>query len=169
MEFPLKAFTIGTFKVQRKGVVTKDGLGAAFQANVLTPWFMVQELLPQLSNGGRVIWISSSISTREYLSLDDLELRKCALPYEASKFELDALHSATYKQLYESHGIQSWLTQPGLFKSTTIVPKINFLAYIGMMIMFYICRWFGSPYHCIYPSIASNSGVWVALVARSNC
>lgn len=165
---PIKAFTVGTFKLQGVSKRSTDGLASVFQANVLSPWFLVNELIPLLKNGGRVIWISSSISLPEHFSLDDMGLDTSEKSYEASKYELELLHLGTYKQLLEQHGIESWLLHPGVFKSTTFVPTLNFISYLSMFLMFYICRWCGSPYHCIYPEIAANAPIWTALVADAD-
>lgn len=162
---PLKSFTVGTFKLQGSGKKTDDGMGAVFQANVVSPWYLINELIPLLSNGGRLIWISSSISVPEYLEFDDLEMIKNNKAYETSKYEIEMLQHVTHKPLLETHGIQSWLLQPGVFKSTSFVPNLNFFAYLGMLLMFYLCRFCGSPYHCIWPEVAANAPVWTALHA----
>lgn len=163
---PLKAFTVGTFKIQGVSKRSTDGLASVFQANVVSPWFLVNELIPLLKNGGRVIWISSSISLPEYFDINDMGLDTSEKSYEVSKYEIELLHLATYKKLLKEHGIESWLLHPGVFKSTTFVPTLNVISYIGMFLMFYICRWCGSPYHCIYPEVAANAPIWTALNAN---
>lgn len=163
---PIHAFTVGTFKIQGEARKSADGMGAAFQANVFAPWYLVREIKAKLLHrGSRLIWISTSISLPEYFNADDLGVENTMHSYEASKYELEILHQATYKRLLAEHGIQSWLLQPGVFKSTTFVPTMNFFMYAAMLLMFYICRWSGSPYHCIYPELASNAPIWCALYA----
>lgn len=161
---PIRAFTVGTFKIQGPARKSKDGMGATFEANVFAPWFLVQHIKPLLNNGTRLIWISTSISLPEFFDKQDMGIENNEHSYEASKYELELLHQATYKQLYKE-GVQSWLLQPGVFKSTTFVPTMNVFMYIAMLVMFYICRWAGSPYHCIYPELASNAPIWCALKA----
>ncbi|ANB13285.1 3-keto-steroid reductase [Sugiyamaella lignohabitans] len=160
---PIKAFTVGTFKVQGISKTSLDGFASVFQANVLSPWYLINEIIPVLKDGGRIIWISTSIALPEMLSEDDLGLVKCKYSYEASKYEIELLQHATYQSLYNKYGIQSWLLHPGVFKSTTFVPTLNVFAYVGMFLMFYICRLFGSKYHCIYPEVAANAPVWAAV------
>jgi 3-keto steroid reductase len=162
---PVVAFTNGTFKKQGVGKLSGDGMGAVFQANVLAPWYLVKQILPCLEHGGKIIWISSCISLPEYLEADDIELVKNEHSYEGSKYEIELLHEAAWRSLYEQHGIESWLIQPGVFKSTTFVPTLHFMAYYGMIFMFYVCRLLGSPYHCIYPDKAANAPVWAACKA----
>lgn len=163
---PIRAFTVGTFKIQGVARKSGDGMGATFEANVFAPYFLVQHIKESLLHpGSRLIWISTSISLPEFFDPNDIGIEKSEHSYECSKYELELLHQATYKQLYEKDGIQSWLLQPGVFKSTTFVPTMNIFMYISMLVMFYICRWFGSPYHCIYPELASNAPIWCALKA----
>lgn len=162
---PIRAFTVGTFKLQGKARKTADGMGGSFQANVFAPWFLVQEILPVLKPGAKLIWISTSISSPEFFDREDLGIENSYHSYEASKYELELLHRATYKDLLSKHGIQSWILQPGVFKSTTFVPTLNVFSYCGMLFMFYMCRLCGSPYHCIYPEIAANAPLYLALEA----
>lgn len=163
---PIFAFTTGPFKIQAPSGTSQDGIGTVYQANVLSPWFMINQLLGLLSAAkGRIIWISSAISAPECYDEQDIELKATNKSYEASKYEIELLHQATYKNLMDKYGVQSWVLQPGIFKSTTYVPTLDIVSYIGMMIMFYICRFIGSPYHCIEPDIAANAPVWLALKA----
>lgn len=161
---PIRAFTVGTFKIQGPARLSRDGMGATFEANVFAPWYLVQRVRGLLRPGARLIWISTSISLPEFFDKNDLGVEKSEHSYEASKYELELLHQATYKELYAA-GVQSWLLQPGVFKSTTFVPTMNVLMYVAMLVMFYVCRWAGSPYHCIYPELASNAPIWCALKA----
>jgi len=164
---PIRAFTVGTFKIQGPARKSADGMGATFEANVFAPWFLVQDLKEAgvLKKGSRLIWISTSISLPEYFNAADLGIEDNMHSYEASKYELEVLHQASYRDLLEQHGIESWLLQPGVFKSTTFVPTMNIFMYLSMLVMFYICRWSGSPYHCIYPELAANAPIWCALHA----
>ncbi|PRT53062.1 3-keto-steroid reductase [Wickerhamiella sorbophila] len=162
---PIRAFTVGTFKIQGKATKTADGMGSSFQANVFAPWFLVQEILPVLKPGAKLIWISTSISSPEFFDKEDLGVEESHYSYEASKYELELLHRATYKDLLAKHGIQSWILQPGVFKSTTFVPTLDIFSYLFMLFMFYVCRLCGSPYHCIHPEIAANAPLFLALEA----
>lgn len=173
---PMEGFTLGTFKKQKLSWVTDDGMGAVFQANVFSPWFIIRKLvqkrssksavfpdLPLLRDGSKVFWISSLVSTTPALSFDDIELLKTLQSYEASKRLIDLLHHATYTQLKQTYGVDSVLVEPGVFKSTSYVPTLNFVTYWGMMIVFYLLRWFGSPHHNIDPYKASSAFIWLAL------
>lgn len=141
---------------------------------------------PLLGKGSKIFWFSSvtanpcydspvytkkvsvpggGTKTVEALRFDpdDIELLHTEESYEAAKRELDLLHHATAHMLKEKYGVTSLLVQPGIFKSTTLVPTLGFLAYVGMMMAFYICRWFwGSPYHNIDPWKAAYAFVELA-------
>lgn len=173
-----EAFTYGTFKKQRMSRPSDDGIGAVFQANVFTPWFMVRRLTsprvdtnavhadrPLLRKGSKVFWVSSLTSKEDSVDIEnDIELTRTKASYEASKRLIDLLHHATYKQLYRDYGVQSFLVEPGLFKSTSFVPSLNFIAYWGMMFTFYLLRWLGSPHHNIDPYKAASTFVYLALL-----
>ncbi|CAN6630910.1 3-keto-steroid reductase Erg27p [Trichomonascus vanleenenianus] len=162
---PVRAFTEGTFKLQGVGRKSEDGMGFVFQANVLSPWFLINEITPQLENGGRVIWFSSAISTPEYLDEEDFQLVTCRKSYEVSKYEIEMLQKETAQELYKKHSIQQWVVHPGIFKSSAFVPTLNIAMYLGMLLMFYICRLMGSQFHCIWPEVAANAPMWAALRA----
>uniref|UniRef100_A0A060T1E2 3beta-hydroxysteroid 3-dehydrogenase n=1 Tax=Blastobotrys adeninivorans TaxID=409370 RepID=A0A060T1E2_BLAAD len=165
-KYPLKAFTVGTFKVQGVSRRTDDGMSCMFQANVLAPWYLINEIIPQLSGGGRVVWISTSISMPEYFDPNDLGIDTNEKGYEASKYEMEMMHCAAQKHLYEKHGIESWLIHPGVFVSTSSVfTSLSIFAMVGMYFMFYLCRIMGSVDHCISPWKAASAPVFCALKA----
>lgn len=167
---PIKAFTTGeTMKIQEKSKIGADGLSIPFEANVFGPWFLINELIPVLEKGGRVIYFSSSISSPEYFSRDNIGLVDHDHAYEACKHEMECLQRGTYKWLLEQHGIETWLLHPGVFVSNqTIYATIALWMWVGVYVMFYICRWSGSKHHCIYPETAAYGPVWVALHADKN-
>lgn len=190
---PLKAFTYGAFKKQRKSVITDDGMGNVFQANVFTPWFMIRRMVtsprdvsmdkldtpsyklqPLLGKGSKVFWVSSVtadlVGTNEIQTdfIEDVEFLNVKESYEASKREIDLLHHATARLLRDKYGVLSFLVQPGIFKSTTFSPTLNIFTYFGMLLAFYFCRLVGSKYHTIDPWTAAYAFVKLATDLESD-
>lgn len=146
---PIEGVTNPHYKIQRVGVKSRDGMGLVFEANVFGPYYFIQKLLPILEKGTcRVIWISSLMGEAKYLNPDDLQLLESDASYEGSKRLVDLLHFATYKDL-NKRGIKQYLTHPGIFASASFFKYLNIFTYLGMMFVFYIARWMGSPWHNI--------------------
>ncbi|CUS25032.1 LAQU0S25e00364g1_1 [Lachancea quebecensis] len=163
---PIEAVTNPTYKIQRVGVKSQDGMGMVFQANVFGPYYLIQKILPQLKAGKAVVvWISSIMSDPKYLSLEDIELVKSPASYEGSKRLVDLLHLATYKEL-KSQGIHQYVVQPGIFISHSFFKYLNVLSYYGMLLLFYFARFLGSPWHNIDGYRAANAPVYVATLAN---
>ncbi|CAG98675.1 3-keto-steroid reductase [Kluyveromyces lactis] len=163
---PLEAVTNPTYKIQRVGVKSKDGMGLVFQANVFGPYYLIQKLLPLLQAGqGTVVWVSSIMSAPKYLSLQDIQLLESDVSYEGSKRLVDLLHSATYKEM-KKLGIRQYLTHPGIFTSLSFFQYLNVFTYYGMLFLFYLARWIGSPWHNIQGYKAANAPVYVATMAN---
>ncbi|EGW34504.1 3-keto reductase [Spathaspora passalidarum NRRL Y-27907] len=160
---PVEAVTSPTYKLQQVGRKSGDGLGLVFQANVFGPYYLIHKLKPLLSNGGKIIWISSLMSQPKYLSFNDLQLVKSPASYEGSKRLVDLLHYGTYKSLKQNYGIESYVVHPGIFTSFSFFQYLNFFTYYGMLVLFYMARWLGSPYHNIEGYIAANAPVAAAL------
>ncbi|SCV00189.1 LAME_0G08130g1_1 [Lachancea meyersii CBS 8951] len=163
---PIEAVTNPTYKIQRVGVKSEDGLGLVFQANVFGPYYLIQKILPQLQAGGAVVvWISSIMSDPKYLSLNDIELIKSPASYEGSKRLVDLLHLATYKSLSE-RGVKQFVVQPGIFISHSFFQYLNVFSYYGMLFLFYMARFLGSPWHNVDGYRAANAPVYVATLAN---
>lgn len=165
---PLNAVTNPEYKIQRVGVKSPDGMGLVFQANVFGPYYLIHKIQPLLSKGkGRVIWISSLLSDPKYLSMEDLQLLKTDLSYEGSKRELDLLHLATYEDL-RKQGIVQYVVHPGIFTSFLFFQFLNVFTYYGMLMLFYLARYLGSPWHVISGYTAANSAIFAAVSADPN-
>lgn len=163
---PLEAVTNPTYKIQKVGVKSKDGLGLVFQANVFGPYYLIQRILPLLEAGkGTVVWISSIMSHPKYLSLQDIELLQTDASYEGSKRLVDLLHLATYEDMRKK-GIHQYVTHPGIFTSASFFQYLNFFTYYSMLFLFYMARWIGSPWHNISGYKAANAPVYVATLAN---
>lgn len=159
----LDAVTYPTYKIQRVGATSKDGMGLVFQGNVFGPYYFIHRIKTLLSGGGKVVWISSIMSEPRYLSFNDLDLLKTDEPYEGSKRLVDLLHSGTYAKLKAQEGILSYVVHPGIFTSFSFFQYLNFVTYYGMLLLFYMARFLGSNVHNISGYTAANAPVTVAL------
>lgn len=165
---PLEAVTNPTYRMQRIGVVSKDGMGLVFQANLFGPYYLIQKILPQLSKGkATVVWISSIMANSKHLSLDDIEMIKSDVTYEGSKRLVDLMHLATYKDM-KSKGIHQYVVQPGIFTSYSFAQYLNFFTTFGMLFLFYFARLLGSKWHNIDGYKAANAPVYVATLINAN-
>lgn len=167
---PIKGVTYPTYKIQKVGVKSTDGLGLVFQANVFGPYYFIHKLIEykmfEKSTDARIIWISSVMSKPSYLSMNDLQLLESHESYEGSKRLVDLIHLATYESLLEKYNIKQYLTHPGILTSFSFFRFLNPFTYYGMLMLFYIARFLGSPWHNIYGWIAANSQIFVSLYAN---
>lgn len=161
---PMQSVTNPTYKVQRVGLKSQDGMGLVFQGNVFGPYYFIHKIKQLLKNGGRIIWISSLMSGVDYLSFNDLQLIQSPLSYEGSKRMVDLMHFGTYKQLKAQEGIDQYLVQPGIFTSYSFMQYLNPFTYYGMLLLFYIARWCGSLYHNISGYTAAHAPIRCALL-----
>ncbi|CDR40902.1 CYFA0S05e05710g1_1 [Cyberlindnera fabianii] len=165
---PVKGATDPHYKIQRVGVKTRDGMGLVFQCNVFGPFYLIKKIQPLLEAAkGRIVWVSSIMSDPKYLSFDDLQLLKSDASYEGSKREIDLLHMATYNY-FKQRGITQYLIQPGIFTSFSYFKFLNFFTYYGMLFIFYLARYLGSPWVNISGYTAANAAVYAAKLANPN-
>lgn len=175
---PIKGVTYPTYKIQKIGVKSKDGLGLVFQANVFGPYYFIHLLANKSNlfnsvningsiNKSKIIWISSVMSKPSYLSMNDLQLIKSPESYEGSKRLVDLIHLSTFEELKRKDILQ-YLTHPGIFTSFSFFEFLNPITYYGMLFLFYLARWLGSPWHNISGWKAANSALFVALNAELN-
>lgn len=162
----LDAVTFPSYKIQRVGVKSGDGMGLVFQGNVFGPYYFIHKIQHLLQGGGKIIWISLIMSGPKFLSFDDLQLLKTHEPYEGSKRLMDLVHIGNY-QTWRKDEIFSYVVHPGIFTSFSFFEYLNFLTYYGMMLLFYIARWMGSTIHNISGYTAANAPVACALKEKS--
>lgn len=154
---PVEAVTNPHYKIQKVGIESSDGMGLVFQANVFGPYYLLHKLQPLLIKGNcKVVWVSSIMSTPEYLKLDDLQLLESDASYEGSKRLVDLLHYATYKDL-KKQGINQYVAHPGIFTSNSFFKFLNVFTFLGMLSIFYVARFLGSPWHNISGYKAANA------------
>ncbi|KAH3679276.1 hypothetical protein WICMUC_001100 [Wickerhamomyces mucosus] len=166
---PVKGVTDPHYKIQKVGVKSKDDMGFVFQCNVFGPYYFIHKIKPLLSKAkGRIIWVSSIMSDSEHLSFDDIQLLKTNSPYEGSKRSIDLLHLATYETLRDESNITQYLIQPGIFTSFSASQLLNVFTYYGMLFLFYMARFLGSPWICIDGRTAANAPIYAAFLANPN-
>lgn len=159
---PVESATNPTYKKQKIGVQSVDGLGLVFQANVFGPYYLIRRIR-RLLKGGRVIWISSLMSQPKYLSLNDLQLLKSPDSYEGSKRLVDLMHFGVYKKLKRDNNIEQYLVNPGIFVSFSFYKFLNFFTYYGMLFLLLLARLLGSTSHNISGYKAANAPVSCAV------
>lgn len=160
---PVEGVTNPKYKTQRVGVKSNDGMGLVFQANVFGPYYLIHKIKHLLQNGGRIVWISSLMSEPSYLSFNDLQLLRSPESYEGSKRLVDLMHFGTYGKLKNEYDIEQYLVQPGIFTSFSFFKFLNVFTYYGMLMLFYLARFFGSTSHNISGFTAANAPVKCAV------
>ncbi|KAK9365182.1 hypothetical protein V1509DRAFT_571543 [Lipomyces kononenkoae] len=160
------AVTHPHFKVERIGRVSRDSLGWVFQMNVFANYFFMKQISTLLSGGGRVILISS-IESRIAHDFDpeDIQLLHSDQPYVDSKKSLELLHAAIAKRWADELGVLIYITHPGICQTSIFAEYLNFLTTFGMLCLFYIARWIGSPWHVISAYKGALAPVWAAVDA----
>lgn len=168
---PIKGVTYPTYKIQKIGVKSNDNLGLVFQANVFGPYYFIHKLIDyklindKPNKSCKIVWISSVMSKPSYLSMDDLQLIKSDESYEGSKRLIDLIHLATYKKLLSDYNIKQFVTHPGIVISQSFFKFLNPVTYYGMIFLFYLARFLGSPWHNIHGWTAANSQIFTSLNA----
>jgi 3-keto steroid reductase len=146
---------------------------------------------PSSQAGGKIVWVGSIDGLAEHFSLEDMQGLKTVTPYESSKRLVDLLAitselpsvkriadpyfdssktvtaSKSRSEKQENDGAflvkpKMYVTHPGVFVSD-IFP-LNFILSTIFLWLAYVARWFGSPWHTIYPYEGAVSAVWVALL-----
>ncbi|KAF3078242.1 3-keto-steroid reductase [Orbilia oligospora] len=163
-------------------------LGAAFAANVFGHYYLLHEIMKTLhasvavsETPSRIVWVGSIESDPLTFDIDDIQGIKSIRPYESSKTLTDILvlgsylpeaqeyfrsyitipMSSNYTAPAESIAPVFLIAHPGIV-STTIV-AIPWWQTYAKNVGFWLCRAFGSHWHCIDPFIGANAPVWLAL------
>ncbi|ODQ51562.1 NAD(P)-binding protein [Saitoella complicata NRRL Y-17804] len=179
----IAALTAPTYKLQRIGRKSGDGLGWVFQCNVFGHYYLMNEVLPVMKDGGKVIWTSSleafpwafsypdptktlsdvadsSASTPS----DTLQLLINTHSYEGSKRLTDILHVASYKSIFESYKVRQYLTHPGICGTNIMADHLIKPFFWGMFACFYVARLFGSIWHTCTAHKGALSSLYCAVI-----
>ncbi|KAI8912403.1 hypothetical protein BC831DRAFT_490930 [Entophlyctis helioformis] len=132
----------GNALVQRAGLVTAEGLGEVFAANVFGHYLLVRELEDELARSGdaRVVWMSSTTADPALFDDSDWQCVKSKHPYEASK-RLSELVALEMQPDLSKRGIHTLLASPGNVSSGITQGAI----FSGLLVVIlYILRFFGA-------------------------
>ncbi|RVD82958.1 uncharacterized protein DFL_007365 [Arthrobotrys flagrans] len=163
-------------------------LGAAFAANIFGHYYLLHEIMETLhapaaapETPSRIVWVGSIESDPLTFDIDDIQGTKSTQPYESSKTLTDILVLGSYLPEAQEY-FRSYTTIPRPSESalpTDTIPPIFLIAHPGIVsttivaipwwqtyaknVGFWLCRAFGSPWHCIDPFVGANAPVWLAL------
>ena len=156
------AKTGGSALLQSQGMVTAEGLGTVFAANVFGHYVMVRELEQLLSQSGdaRVIWFSSTSAEPQMFQLSDWQGLKSLNPYESSKRLCELICFATHDRLAKKR-IHSFVVSPGVVNSNIaggfIHPVILFIILVFLRLM-------GISGINISPKNGASSALFIAFI-----
>lgn len=163
-------------------------LGEIFTANVLGHYFLAHGLMPLLracpeSRPGRVVWVSSIEPGAKQFNPDDLQGTQSRAPYEHTKRTTDllALTARLPNTVASVAGFTACgpdrrygetprskptihLAHPGI--CATAIVTIPWFMQIMQVMMAWIARWIGSPWHVISSYGGANAMVWLALAGE---
>ncbi|KAL8793587.1 MAG: hypothetical protein Q9195_003850 [Heterodermia aff. obscurata] len=168
-------------------------LGTVFTSNVFGHYILVHQLCPLFTSAitaqrsGRVIWISSIEGYASTFALGDMQGLAAESAYKSSKRLTDILiltSSRPSTQQYVSDFLgdgsnkskkheddkreasrpDMYLAHPGIC-ATSFVP-LPFLLYWSMVLIFYLARWLGSPWHTVSSYKGAAAPVWLALALQ---
>lgn len=155
-------------------------LAEVFCANVFGHYFLVHFLAPILTAtpSSRIIWISSLEAYDWSFSTTDIQGLSSPTAYETSKRLTDILaltSSLTSTRPYVSRFLslpqtpvtpppKMYLAHPGIC-ATSIMPLPLIFQYM-MILVTYVARWVGSPWHTIHPYTGARAPVWLALSSQ---
>ena len=164
-----------------------------FTSNVFGHYILVHQLCPLLASAstaqrsGRVIWISSIEGYASTFALGDMQGMAAESAYKSSKRLTDILvltssrpSTRQYVSDFKGDGsnkskiygdVQSeecrpnmYLAHPGIC-ATSFVPLPLVLHYL-MVLVFYLGRWLGSPWHTVSSYKGAAAPVWLALAPQ---
>ncbi|KAK7207251.1 hypothetical protein BZA70DRAFT_7663 [Myxozyma melibiosi] len=163
---PIDAMTHPKFKKERIGKVSVDGIGWVFQINILANYVLSKRLLPVLSGGGRVIFIGSVEAEIAYpFDEKDMQLIHTDQAYVDSKRELEYVHAAIAQKWKAEQDVLVYMTHPGICHTAIFADHLNWLTTFGMLFLFYVVRWLGSPWHVIDAYKGAAAPVFAAIEA----
>ena len=168
-------------------------MGEVFCANVFGHYVFAHRLAPLLSRPaandtsenaailppGRIIWETSIEPDGSHFSLSDIQATKTKAAYESTKRLTDLLAltstlpgSRPYVESYLTPDSTKssekpaqlpkiYLVHPGVVQ-TTLFP-LNAFMYFWYMVVLYLTRWLGSPWHPITAYKGACAPAWLAL------
>lgn len=168
------AMTTPKFFFQGSGRISGDGLGWLWQCNVFGHYVLFRALEPHLAKytesiSARVIWVSSHEATSEFYDPEDLQLIKDDHSYQSSKYQVNLLalrldREATKHRVPGIPVVRHFSVLPGVVGTNITNGLLGPIMTTCMLVVFYIVRFLGSPYHLTSAFKAAVSAVHLALV-----
>lgn len=164
------------------GTEEEPVLGRVFTANVFGHYMLTHWLCPVLGSESRIVWVGSISGAEEVFNVEDLQGLNTQMAYESSKRLTDFLvltsnlpSTRKYVDAFlppsrqakeqtkdaKPSRPQMYVTHPGVI-ATTIV-DLNIIIYYAMILIDYISRWIGSPWHLIDPYKGAVSATYCVL------
>ncbi|KAI0253127.1 hypothetical protein BJV78DRAFT_1123519 [Lactifluus subvellereus] len=145
--------TAPDYNIQRRAMMSDDGLGWVWQCNVFGHYILcraLQEKLAASQTGpGRVLWMSSLAAHADTYDPDDWQLVDSSQPYEGSKFQIDLIRAELSRRAGPSSPVRHFTVHPGVVYSSIDAALVgSFMSQIKVVV-FYLARWFGSLHHNI--------------------
>lgn len=146
------ALTYPSFKIQRSGDLSQDGIGWVWSINVGGSWMLAQALLPLLRQSpyhdvapSRIIWTSSIEAFRKHYDDKDKQCLRTDVPstaYESTKFQCELAALALSTQLEQRDSAQKqpqvFLTHPGVVATSIMADWLNWFTATAMLWSFYL-------------------------------
>ncbi|KZT41237.1 hypothetical protein SISSUDRAFT_1017743 [Sistotremastrum suecicum HHB10207 ss-3] len=181
IQSPISAVTSPKYLIESYGEISPDGLGYVWQLNVFGHFVLYRALSQHMEVApfpmSQVLWMSSLDAIAKEYDSRDWQLIKTVKPYEASKYEVDLL-SATLDRIprlgdeKQDGGpnlarIRHFTVHPGVV-ATQIGFRIekSWIDRLFKLILFYLARYLGSPYHTINPFYAAIVATYLILVLQ---
>jgi 3-keto steroid reductase len=145
---PFGLVTNPSYNVQRRAVMSDDGLGWTWQCNVFGHYILCRALEAKLAASrtgpGRVLWMSSlTVHTHTY-DADDWQLVNSLHPYEGSKFQMDLICAEFSRRAGPSAPVRHFTVHPGAVDSSISAALDGGILTYLKIFMFYLARWFGN-------------------------
>jgi len=156
-----------TYTIQRKGIMSDDGLGWTWQCNVFGHYILCRVLEAKLAASrtgpGRVVWMSSYMAEVHTYDADDWQLVNSSDPYEGTKFQMDLIRAELSRRAGPSAQVRHFTVDPGGVNSSISAALDNGLSTYIKVFMLYLARWFGSLHSNITPWNGASAAVYVCL------
>ncbi|KAJ2359280.1 hypothetical protein IWW50_000002 [Coemansia erecta] len=161
---PIAFFESSEALVQRRGLLSGDGLGLTFQTNVFGHYLLIHKLTDLMAaTNACVIWTGSSASRLEF-SMADYQHVHGAKPYESSKYIVDQIAVPLDARLHK-RGVRCFVAEPGNVRSGFMagldIPVLQLL----IAVVFFLLRTLGFRRFTIDAGCASAACIFIALAA----
>jgi len=166
-----------SYTVQRKGVMSDDGLGWTWQCNVFGHYILVRnyytlhmckelttvsagrmfqcrvldaKLATSSTGPGRVIWMSSYMAEVHTYDADDWQLVDSTDPYEGTKFQMDLIRAELSRRAGPSAQVRHFTVDPGGVNSSISAALDNGLSTYMKILMLYLVRFVERNLFCLF-------------------